>query len=342
LSKADEAFILRPRVKMKASMRSFRVLILLGALAATAVSAQEMYPGQSVSVNPAAAGTRVLLYPGGQYVRVVPPLMQPGATLEPIHLHMPVHRRVARVHHAPKVAADMSDVTVAGPADTAGTALPPADTTPAPAPKHRRPKHTEVASAPAPDTTPAPDNSSSSSDSGSAAIPFSFGGSAPPPPASTKKPAKQTKVATAEPPPAQTPAADAQPAKAPEKAADKAPDKAQDKSSPDAGFAKRGEIVFKHDATDPAPAQFDGLKLLAGDLNTALQSGATRIQLQAFGGNPGDKGSDARRLSLKRALAIRQVLIDNGVPSGKIDIRAMGGIDDKGNADRVDVLVRAS
>ena len=60
-----------------------------------------------------------------------------------------------------------------------------------------------------------------------------------------------------------------------------------------------------------------------------------------YGGAPGDKGSDARRLSLKRALAIRQVLIDNGVPSTKIDVRAMGGIDDHGNTDRVDVFVRA-
>ena len=127
------------------------------------------------------------------------------------------------------------------------------------------------------------------------------------------------------------------PAHTPAPAATPAPTKA---GASEPGLAKRGEIVFNHDATDPAPAQYDGLKLLAGDLNSALQSGATRIQLEAYGGAPGDKSSDARRLSLKRALAIRQVLIDNGVPSGKIDVRAMGGIDDHGNADRVDVLLR--
>ena len=58
-------------------------------------------------------------------------------------------------------------------------------------------------------------------------------------------------------------------------------------------------------------------------------------------GSEGDKGSDARRLSLKRALAIRQVLIDDGVPAERIDVRAMGGVDDTGPADRVDVFVKA-
>jgi outer membrane protein OmpA-like peptidoglycan-associated protein len=299
-------------------MRSFRVLIsCLGlglALAAAPAAAQEMYPGQSVLVNPGAAGTRVLLYPGNQYVRMLPPLREPGGTLEPIHLHMPVHHRIARIHRAPKVAA----------ADTTDTASVTPDVTPAPveappppAPRHTRHSKTQVA-----DTTPAPDTSAPASDSDPAAIPFSFSGNAPMSP--SRHTAKPAKVASAEPPPTQTPAPAATPAK----------------SAAEPGLAKRGEIVFNHDATDPAPAQYDGLKLLAGDLNSALQSGATRIQLEAYGGAPGDKSSDARRLSLKRALAIRQVLIDNGVPSGKIDVRAMGGIDDHGNADRVDVLLR--
>jgi flagellar motor protein MotB len=64
------------------------------------------------------------------------------------------------------------------------------------------------------------------------------------------------------------------------------------------------------------------------------------VELQAFGGAKGDKGSDARRLSLKRALSIRQVLIDDGVSADRIDVRAMGGTDDTGPADRVDVYVK--
>ena len=56
------------------------------------------------------------------------------------------------------------------------------------------------------------------------------------------------------------------------------------------------------------------------------------MQLLAYGGQRGDKSSDARRLSLKRALIVRQLLIDNGVPSERIDVRAMGGVDDNGPA----------
>lgn len=80
---------------------------------------------------------------------------------------------------------------------------------------------------------------------------------------------------------------------------------------------------------------------LAASLNSALSSGASRIQLDAYGGPRGDKSSDSRRLSLKRALVVRELLIEDGVPSEKIDVRAMGGVDDSGNADRVDVYVHA-
>jgi outer membrane protein OmpA-like peptidoglycan-associated protein len=108
-----------------------------------------------------------------------------------------------------------------------------------------------------------------------------------------------------------------------------------------AHLTKHGAVLFDKGASDPSPAQYTGVKVLAGDLSSALQAGTARVQLEAYGGAPGDKSSDARRLSLKRALAVRQLLIDDGLPSSRIDVRAMGGIDDKGPADRVDVFVRA-
>lgn len=108
-----------------------------------------------------------------------------------------------------------------------------------------------------------------------------------------------------------------------------------------ASLTKRGAVLFSKGALDPSPTQFDGVKILAGDLATALESGGARVELDAYGGAPGDKSSDARRLSLRRALAVRQLLIDDGVPSTRIDVRAMGGADDKGPSDRVDVFVRA-
>ena len=106
-------------------------------------------------------------------------------------------------------------------------------------------------------------------------------------------------------------------------------------------MAKQGQIFFAHDADAPAETSLDSIRLLAGQLNNALTRSQSRVELMAYGGPKGDKGSEARRLSLKRALAIRQVLIEDGVSPDRIDVRAMGGVDDTGPADRVDVFVKA-
>ena len=49
-----------------------------------------------------------------------------------------------------------------------------------------------------------------------------------------------------------------------------------------ANLTKSGAILFGSGATDPSPTQFDGVKLLAGNLNAALEAGATRVQLEAY------------------------------------------------------------
>jgi len=106
-------------------------------------------------------------------------------------------------------------------------------------------------------------------------------------------------------------------------------------------LTKKSMILFAKDAADPAAGALGSIKFLAGELNAAMTTPNARVELQAFGGTKGDKGSDARRLSLKRALAIRQVLIDDGVSPDRIDVRAMGGVDDTGPTDRVDVYTKA-
>jgi outer membrane protein OmpA-like peptidoglycan-associated protein len=123
-------------------------------------------------------------------------------------------------------------------------------------------------------------------------------------------------------------------------AAPKAPaPETKPKTDPHAGLVKQGEILFPATSTDPEADGAGRLKTIAGSLNAALDSDNARVELEAFGGPPGDKSSDARRLSLRRALAIRQLLIDSGIPATRIDVRAQGGIDDHGNADRVDVYL---
>jgi outer membrane protein OmpA-like peptidoglycan-associated protein len=253
------------------------------------------------------------MYPG-QDVIVNPaampgPLLQPGQPYPGYTVHRPRHRKPHPV--VAKADVPPADATAAAPTTTADAApTPPAateDTAPPPPPAAKPAKHSRHTAAAAQAT-----------EASTGGLGFSFGeDEAPAPP-----PAANTRTASNEPPPAA-----AKPSKA---------------DAQQAGLAKRGAILFEHNSTDPQPTQMDGIKLLAGDLNSALEAGATQIQLQAFGGAPGDKGSEAKRISLRRALAIRQLLIDNGVPSAKIVTRAMGGETDGGEADRVDIYVRAS
>ena len=60
-------------------------LLIVGMTIATAsAGAQTVDDGSEVRVNPVAAGGgTTLLYPGGQYARVVPQLLQPGQQLRP-------------------------------------------------------------------------------------------------------------------------------------------------------------------------------------------------------------------------------------------------------------------
>ena len=104
---------------------------------------------------------------------------------------------------------------------------------------------------------------------------------------------------------------------------------------------RRDFITFAANATDPSTAAVSAVRALAGSLNAALSDSTSRVQLLAYGGARGEKSSDTRRLSLKRALVIRQLLIDDGVPSERIDVFALGGVEDDGPTDRVDVYVKS-
>lgn len=233
-----------------------------------------------------------------------------GASDGVIHLHMPV-RHVP--HHVPPPASVPASVDAIG--------AEPATAPPAPA---LVPVEKEV-SAPAPaETKSAPAASAKAPTAPHPTIPFNFGDDESSP--SDTAPA--------------TPPSALKTASLPPRAAGPAHAAPEHVGAADQHLTKRGAILFDKGISDPSAAQFNGVKVLASDLATALESGASRIELEAYGGTPGDKSTDARRLSLKRALAVRQLLIDDGVPSSRIDVRAMGGIDDKGPTDRVDVFVR--
>ena len=62
-----------------------------------------------------------------------------------------------------------------------------------------------------------------------------------------------------------------------------------------------------------------------------------RIQLLAYAGEPNLSASQARRLSLSRALAVRSYLISKGIRSTRIDVRALGSKVPSGTPNRVDL-----
>jgi outer membrane protein OmpA-like peptidoglycan-associated protein len=80
------------------------------------------------------------------------------------------------------------------------------------------------------------------------------------------------------------------------------------------------------------------------DLDTvaarAERDQSLRLQLLAYASGSGESVNSARRLSLSRALVVRSYLIDKGVPSTRIDVRALGNrLEGGGDPDRVDVIV---
>jgi outer membrane protein OmpA-like peptidoglycan-associated protein len=79
-----------------------------------------------------------------------------------------------------------------------------------------------------------------------------------------------------------------------------------------------------------------GLKNVAAALSNDT---GLRIQLLAYAGRTNDSASQSRRLSLSRALAARSKLIDQGVRSTRIDVRALGNKSAGGPADRIDIIV---
>jgi outer membrane protein OmpA-like peptidoglycan-associated protein len=309
-------------------MNRFARIIGCVAVAFSAPAAAQIAP--DVTVNPQAGGSQVLLYPDGQHSRVVRPLLEPGDADPgaPILLHMPrrhpvEHRTVAKKAPAkPKteVAAvpptPQPETTAAPPeAGTAFSSLPsesaarlltdatpPAKPHPASPPKPAPAKPAPVKQASVTVRKPAPK-----------AAPKS----APPPPT----------VAAQTPPPAPPP---------PQRVATAEAPPASDSMKEVTG---RSSVAFPAGGEEPQPAALDEVRALVGALNASLWSGSARVQLDAFGGGRGDKSSDARRLSLKRALIVRQLLIDDGIPSERIDVHALGGADN-GSPDRVDIYVR--
>ncbi|HLS69536.1 MAG TPA: OmpA family protein, partial [Kiloniellales bacterium] len=66
-----------------------------------------------------------------------------------------------------------------------------------------------------------------------------------------------------------------------------------------------------------------------------------RVQLLAYASGHEEDISQARRLSLARALAVRAFLLDQGIRSTRMDVRALARSEGNAPADRVDVVPQA-
>lgn len=69
-----------------------------------------------------------------------------------------------------------------------------------------------------------------------------------------------------------------------------------------------------------------------------LQNSSWRLQIQAFASPTDDGVSSARRVSLSRALSVRSYLLDQGIESPRMDVRALGAQTDRQPTDRIDIV----
>ncbi len=85
--------------------------------------------------------------------------------------------------------------------------------------------------------------------------------------------------------------------------------------------------------------QSDQQSILKGDILSYLKKNEdARLQILSFASEGSGTNSDARRLSLSRALSVRAYLLDKGIAPSRMDVRAMGNNTTEEPLDRVDLV----
>jgi len=258
------------------------------------------------------------------HLTVTEPAAEPGV----VHLH-PIHHHPHRRHGAKAKLAKHSV-----PAAVKEVAQAPAEpATPAPAPV--------VTPAPVPAPAPAP--------SKAAAGPMSLTPSTAPSKAAAPMPAPApvpapTPAPAPAPAPAPVPVPPPAPVPAPAPAASAGPGPvaltAQQPSSSETASIAGGQEALSSIAFDKDSARLpDTARDTLAHLASRMTEDATlEVQLLAYAAGDDESASKARRLSLSRALAVRSFLIDQGVRSTRIEVRALGNKVPQGAPDRVDIV----
>jgi len=95
-------------------------------------------------------------------------------------------------------------------------------------------------------------------------------------------------------------------------------------------------VPFTHGSENIDPGQVPTLDKLVAVLQQ--KTAAYAFTLTAYAGlDAASSPREARRLSLSRALTMRDYLTTKGVSSARIDVRALGANVPSGDADRVDI-----
>jgi outer membrane protein OmpA-like peptidoglycan-associated protein len=244
-----------------------------------------------------------LLMPGTEIPRSVLHVAPPEGS-DSVQLRNPANKpQVAAAQKAPSPAPRPAVAEVAKPKP------------PAPAPATTAPKQLAEKKTPPPAPAPAP------------ASPVS----AAPPPA---PPAPE--IASAPPPPPMP--SSAQPAQTVEKkkAASVPPPAAPQQASTTTETPADGpvKVIFNNEDTKLSA---DGQSALESVLGKLAASDNLRVQLMAYASGGDLTSSKARRISLSRALSVRSYLIEKGVRSTRIDVRALGYKGEGEPKNRVDV-----
>ncbi len=259
-------------------------------------------------------------------------LMMPGTRAPMSQLHVPPGSKLANVslpQPSPGKAASQGAIPVApkpAPAKAKKRQAP----APKPAKAAQKPEP-EVAKAEAP-AAPAPEKAPRSEVAASKA----------PPPAAKTAASAIAETAGAPPPPPAPPTVDKESTRdkvPPAAAAAKKKAPQQVAALPAGDVVKPGQtlkVVFP-EAASKMPAEAKGpLRNLAAAMKGKAK---LRLQLHAYAGGESLSASKARRLSLSRALSVRSYLIETGVRSTRIDVRALGNKATDEPLNRVDVVV---
>jgi outer membrane protein OmpA-like peptidoglycan-associated protein len=161
----------------------------------------------------------------------------------------------------------------------------------------------------------------------------------PPPPPVVAAPAPDAPPSAATPAPAPPEVAAAPQPAPPAVVAAPRPAAAPAAARPAAPPPERVQLLFTPEAQELTKAMRDDLRRLAGSLP---EDETLRLTVNAYAGGDPAHPSLARRASLARALAVRTALMEAGVRSTRIDVRALGLNAGDGPPDRVDVLVGSS